>query len=108
MPYYMIQGGYTAQGLATLVKKPQNRIEAIKGPIERLGGTLKDAYFSFGEYDFVIIASMPDNVSAVAIAMAFGAGGVLRATKTTPLLTAGESMEAMKKASGAGYKPPTA
>lgn len=104
----MIQGAYTAQGLATLVKKPQDRIEAIRGPIERLGGKLKDAYFSFGEYDFVIIVSMPDNVSAVAIAMAFGAGGVLRATRTTPLLTGEESMDAMKKASGARYKPPTA
>ena len=108
MPFYMIQGSYTAEGLAAIVKKPQNRIEAIKGPIEKLGGELKDAYFCFGDYDFVILTSMPDNVSAVAISMAFGAGGALRATKTTPLLTAGETMEAMKKASETGYKPPTA
>ena len=48
---------------------------------------------------------MPDNVSAVAISMAFGAGGAVKATKTTPLLSATETMEAMKKASAAGYKP---
>jgi hypothetical protein len=37
--------------------------------------------------------------------MAFDAGGALKATKTTttPLLTATETLDAMKKASGADY-----
>ncbi len=108
MPTYMIQGAYGNEGLAAIVKNPQNRIQAVKPAIEKLGGKLKDAYFSFGEYDFVIIAEMPDNVSAVAISLAFGAGGALKSTKTTPLLSATETMEAMKKASTSGYKPPTA
>lgn len=107
MPTYMIQGAYGPEGLAAIVKHPQNRIEAIKPAIEKLGGKLKDAYFSFGKYDFVIIADMPDNVSAVAISLAFGAGGALKKTKTTPLLSATETIDAMKKASKAGYKPPT-
>jgi uncharacterized protein with GYD domain len=107
MPTYMIQGAYGTEGLAAIVKNPQNRIQAVKPAIENLGGKLKDAYFSFGEYDFVIIAEMPDNVSAVAISLAFGAGGALKSTKTTPLLSAAETMEAMKKASTAGYSPPT-
>ena len=109
MPYYMIQGAYNPEGMSALVKSPQNRIAAVKPAIEKLGGTLKEAYFSFGdEYDFVIIAEMPDNVSAVAISMAFGAGGALKTTKTTPLLTATETLDAMKKASGAEYTPPMA
>ncbi|OLC87073.1 MAG: GYD domain-containing protein [Thaumarchaeota archaeon 13_1_40CM_3_50_5] len=107
MPTYMIQGAYGTEGLAAIVKNPQNRIQAVKPAIESLGGKLKDAYFSFGDYDFVIIADMPDNVSAVAISLAFGAGGALKTTKTTPLLSAAETMEAMKKASRADYKPPT-
>ena len=108
MPTYMIQGSYGAEGLTALVKNPQNRIQAIKPAIEKLGGKLKDAYLSFGEYDFVIIAEMPDNVSAAAISMAFGAGGALQSTKTTPLLSPTETIEAMKKASTSGYKPPSA
>ncbi len=109
MPYYMIQGAYNPEGMSALVKSPQNRTAAVKPAIEKLGGTLKEAYFSFGdEYDFVIIAEMPDNVSAVAISMAFGAGGALKTTKTTPLLTATETLDAMKKASGAEYTPPMA
>jgi len=104
----MIQGAYGTEGLAAIVKNPQNRIQAVKSAVENLNGKLKDAYLSFGEYDFVIIAEMPDNVSAVAISMAFGAGGALKSTKTTPLLSADETIEAMKKASKAGYKPPKA
>ena len=90
------------------MKEPQNRIQAIKPAIENLGGKLINAYFSFGEYDFVLIVEMPDNLSAVGISMAFGAGGAVKSIKTTPLLSATETMEAMKKASLAGYKPATA
>lgn len=108
MPTYMIQGAYGIEGLAAIVNKPQNRIQAVKPAIEKLGGKLINAYFSFGDYDFVLIVEMPDNISAVGISMAFGAGGAVKSIKTTPLLSATETMEAMKKASGAGYKPATA
>ena len=59
-------------------------------------------WFSFGEYDVVLVVNMPDSMSAVVVSMAFSAGGV----KTTPLITAEEALEAMKKASEAGYRPP--
>jgi uncharacterized protein with GYD domain len=108
MPMYMIQGSYGIEGLSAIVNKPQNRIQAVKPAIENLGGKLIDAYFSFGDYDFVLIVEMPDNISAVGISMAFGAGGAVKCIKTTPLLSATETMEAMKKASAAGYTPATA
>jgi hypothetical protein len=49
---------------------------------------------------------MPDSVSAVAVSLAFSAGGAVKVVKTTPLGTAEEAVEAMKKASEAGYRPP--
>ncbi|MGH9877084.1 MAG: GYD domain-containing protein [Nitrososphaerales archaeon] len=107
MPVYMIQAAYTPEALATIINKPQNRFAAIKSSLENLGGRLKDAYFTFGKYDLVIIAEMPDNVSAVAVAMAFSAGGAVKSLHTTPLITGDEAMEAMKKASKANYRPPS-
>jgi len=104
----MIQGSYGIEGLSAIVREPQNRIQAIKPSIENLGGKLINAYFCFGDYDFVIIVEMPDNISAVGISMAFGAGGAVKSIKTTPLLSATETMEAMKKASVAKYRPATA
>jgi len=53
-----------------------------------------------------LIVDMPSNVNAMALSMAFSAGGAVKKVHTTPLLTAEESVEAMKKASTAGYKPP--
>ena len=106
MPYYLVQGTYTAEGASALLANPENRIEVVKTAIERLGGKLHGGWFSFGEYDIVLVVNMPDSVSAVAVSLAFSAGGAVKVVKTTPLITAEEAIESMKKASEAGYRPP--
>jgi uncharacterized protein with GYD domain len=73
--------------------------------VEKLGGIVKSAWLSFGDYDTIVLVDMPDNVSAAAFALAVSAGGSCKAVKTTPLLSVEEGMEAMKKASRSGYKP---
>jgi uncharacterized protein with GYD domain len=106
MARYLFQASYTSEAWATQVGNPQNRIEVIRPVIERLGGRLESAYLSFGDYDVVVIAEMPDNISAAAFSLATTAGGALKAIKTIPLLTVEEGIEALKKAAGAGYRPP--
>lgn len=105
MPLYLHQVAYSREGWEALVKQPQDRIEAVRPAIERLGGKIKSAYFAFGDYDVVVITEMPDNVSAAGIAMAFAGGGACKAVQTTPLLTTEEAVEAMKKAAQSGYRP---
>ena len=73
MPYYLHQVAYTPEGWAAIIKQPENRLEAIRPAFEKLGGKIESAFFSFGEYDVVVISSFPDHVSAAAIAMAVGA-----------------------------------
>jgi uncharacterized protein with GYD domain len=107
MAYYLVQASYTGDAWAALVKMPENRIEAARSVIERLGGTLVGGWLAFGEHDIVLISRMPDNVSAAALAMAASAGGALKAIKTTPLLTAEDGLEAARKAAGSGYEPPS-
>jgi uncharacterized protein with GYD domain len=106
MANYMIQVAYTADAVAALVKNPQNRIEVIRPVIEKLGGSLVGAWFAFGEYDVLLIAQMPDNVSAAAFSFAVSAGGATKAIKTTTLMSIEDGIEALKKATGAGYQPP--
>jgi uncharacterized protein with GYD domain len=106
MAYYLIQAAYTADAWAALVKKPQNRVEAIRPAVEKLGGRIEGAWFCFGDYDIVLVCQMPDNLGAAAFSVSAAAGGALRALKTTPLLTTEEGLEVMKKAGGAGYRPP--
>lgn len=108
MPRFLHQVGYTSEAMARLIANPQDRFEAVRGPIEKLGGKIEHGYFSFGEHDAVLITEMPDNVSAAAIALAFAAGGTLRSCVTTPLLTMSEALDAMRKAADCGYQPVTA
>jgi len=108
MTHYMAQVAYSTEGWQALVKNPQNRIEAVRPAIEKLGGKIDTAYFAFGEYDVVVIFQMPENVNAAAFAIAVAAGGACKSVKTTPLLTTAEAVEAMKKASTAGYRAATA
>jgi len=105
MPFFLHQVSYTPEAIAKLIANPQDRFEAVRGPIEKLGGKIKDSYFAFGPSDIVLIIEMPDNVSAAAIALAFAAGGSLRSVQTTALMTNAEAMDAMRKAGTCGYKP---
>jgi uncharacterized protein with GYD domain len=107
MPHYLHQIAYSPEGWEALVKQPQDRIEAVRPAVEHLGGKIKSAWFTFGDYDVVVVSEMPDNVSAAAIAMAFAGGGACKAVHTTPLLSAEEAVEAMRRASVTGYRPAT-
>ena len=78
MPFFLQQVSYTPEALARLIANPQDRFEAVRGPIEKLGGKIKESYFAFGPSDAVLITEMPDNISAAAIALAFAAGGACR------------------------------
>jgi uncharacterized protein with GYD domain len=105
MPLYLTQVAYTQESWQALVKNPQDRIDAIRPAIKKLGGKIISGYFAFGDYDIVAITEMPDAVSAAAIAIAFAAGGSCKAVKTTPLLSTAEGIEALKKAATTGYRP---
>lgn len=106
MAHYLYQGAYSSEALKTLIKKPTNRFDVVRGAVEKLGGSIEGAWFAFGEYDFVVVLDMPDNVSAAALSLAFAAGGALKSGKTTPLLSQQEGVAAMKRAGNTGYRPP--
>jgi uncharacterized protein with GYD domain len=107
MAYYLVQAAYTTEACKALVKNPQDRTEVVKKSVEKLGGKLEGAWFAFGDYDIILILQLPDNVAATALALAIGAGGALKAQKTTPLMTIAEGVQAMKKASSTDYRPPS-
>ena len=106
MAHYLMEVGYTPEAWKTLVRKPEDRTKAIRPVIEKLGGSIEGVWFAFGDYDLIIIAEFPDNVSAAAFSLAAAAGGALRTIKTTPLLAISEGVGAMKRAAQAGYRPP--
>lgn len=106
MPHYLLQAAYTPEAWAAMVKTPQNRLDAVRPVVEKLGGKIEGGWLAFGEYDVVLICQMPNNVSVAAFSMVASAGGAVKAVKTTPLMTIDEAMEAMRKAGGVSYRAP--
>ncbi len=106
MPHYLVTASYTHEAWATMARNPQDRASAVRPLIEGLGGKLDAFYFAFGDDDVVVLAEVPDNVSAAALAIAVTSSGSLKSYRTTVLMTPQEAMEAMRKATSAGYRPP--
>ena len=107
MPSYLLQVAYTPQAWDTLIRKPQNRLDAVAPAVEQLGGSVTGGWLAFGEYDLIVILDLPDNVSAAAFSMAVSAGGAISAIKTTPLMSIEEAVDAMSKAGASVYEPAT-
>jgi uncharacterized protein with GYD domain len=108
MASYLLEVSYTPVALASLIANPQDRTKVVGAAIRKLGGKMTGFWFAFGDSDVIGLLEMPDNVSMAAIALAIGAGGACSKVKTTALMTIAEGIEAMKKASETGYKPPKA
>jgi uncharacterized protein with GYD domain len=91
MPYYLLQASYTPEAIAALTKNPEDRAQAARGLIERLGDRMLEFFFARGEYDIIGIAEFPDAETANAFLLTAIKTGHLKATKTTPLFTVEES-----------------
>ncbi len=110
MALYLYQLSYTAESLAAQIKDPQDRLEMAATPlIKKAGGKLIAGGFSFGEYDVSLIIQAPDDETAAAVALAVGAGGAIRSSKTTKLLSGEQWVASLKKAKrlAKAYTPAT-
>ena len=99
MSISMIQFSYSPEIVAKLINNPEDRSIAVKNLVEKLGGHMLSFYYSFGDYDGVIIVEMPDKTSGLATTLSAFAQGGLTNLKTTVLITVEEAIVAMKKAS---------
>ena len=108
MPRYMHQFSYSLDSMKAMTAAPQDRRAAAKTLIAAAGGELIDIFFSFGDYDGVLLTEFPSNVDAVSAAMAAGASGGFARMKTTVLITMDEAAQAMEKAGQltSSYTPP--
>ena len=108
MPLYMYAAAYTAESWAAQTKNPQNRVESVgRQASEAVGGKMIGGWYCLGDYDVILVADVPNIESMAAIAVAIAAGGAIRSSHTTALMTGGELVAALKKSESVvkGYKP---
>jgi uncharacterized protein with GYD domain len=97
MPKYLVTVSYTADGATGLRKDGgTKRRQAVSHALESLGGKLESMYFCLGDSDCIVIADLPDAISAAGLSIAVSSTGTARLS-TTLLLTAEELDHATSK-----------
>ncbi len=77
MPTYVVLGSYTDQGIRN-IKDSLKRTEAVKEMAKKAGVTLKETYWTLGQYDLVSIMEAPDDVSITSLGLSIGKLGNVR------------------------------
>jgi uncharacterized protein with GYD domain len=93
MPFFCHQVSYTTDARNRLLHDPLDRFEAIRTPIEKLGGKLHSSFFTLGAFDVLVISEFPSDVSPAAISVAFFQGGAIANIHTIPLLPLAEARD---------------
>src|SRR5262245_9629121 len=88
MPTYIMLGSFTDQGVRNVKGSPK-RAEAVRAAAKKFGITVKDLYWTLGQYDIALVADAPDEPSMTAFGLSVGAQGNVR-TQTLRAFTADE------------------
>lgn len=99
MPIYITQGRYTREAIKGMVVKPEDRADQVSRLMSKAGGRLIGHYFTFGEYDFLVIAEMPGELQMAAALLAAASGGGVTDLRTTVAMSSTEATGAFAAAS---------
>jgi len=93
MPRFLHQISYTPEAIAQLIAHPQDRFEAVRAPIEKLGGRIEHGYFAFGEHGRCAHHRNAGQRVRCTIALAFGRWRHGKELRYHRLLTAAEAQD---------------
>ena len=77
MATYIVLGNFTDQGIRT-VKDTTKRADAFKAMAKKAGATVKDLYWTLGQFDVMTVVDAPDDATLTALLLSAGALGNLR------------------------------
>jgi uncharacterized protein with GYD domain len=87
MPKYITRMSYSTGSWARMINNPGDRHSALEHIIEALGGTLESLYWQLGTQDALLIANLPDSVTAGALNTVITKTGAFKTVDTHELLT---------------------
>ena len=77
MATYIVLCNFTEQGIRN-VKDTTNRAEAVKRMAREFNVTVKDIYWTLGNYDVATVFEAADDTAVTALCLAIGAQGNVR------------------------------
>lgn len=94
MSHYILLINWTEQGIGKINESP-GRYSSFKASVEKAGGKLIGGYYTFGEYDVVIIIEAPNDEAVMSLMLKVGSAGNVK-TKTLKAFTAEEAIKVIK------------
>ncbi len=107
MPLYITRGNFTAETIKRMMAKPEDRSESIGKFMAAAGGKLHAYYYTFGEYDFMIIGEAPSEKEAMAAGIVSAGTGSVTNLNTTVAVTSADAKAIFAKAASlaAQFRP---
>ena len=94
MSHYILLINWTEQGI-NKIKESSDRYSSFKASVEKAGGKFIGGYYTFVEYDVVIIIGAPNDETVMSLILKVGSVGNVR-TKTLKAFTAEEGIKIIK------------
>jgi uncharacterized protein with GYD domain len=105
MSYFCHQVSFTTDAWNRVFHSAEDSFQAVRAPVESLGGKVLSAFFALGSYDVLAVSELPESVSPSAIDIALFASGDVAHVHSTQLLTAGDILKAAEKAGLSSDRP---
>src|SRR5262245_13264153 len=77
MATFVVLANFSDQGIRSVKDSPK-RADAFKEQAQRLGGTVKDLYWTMGRFDIVAIVEAPDEKAITTLGLTVGKLGNVR------------------------------
>lgn len=77
MATYILLGNFTDQGIRN-VKDTTKRATALKEMAKKVGATVKEIFWTLGQFDVITILEAPDETAVTALGLSAGALGNVR------------------------------
>lgn len=106
MAKYLIELVTTTEGARGILKNPEDRSEAVRPLFEAAGCKLEQYYISLSGNMIYLIVESPDQQSLYTILTVVQAGGAASSIKSTPIITASDAVDVLKKSASLAYRPP--
>src|SRR5262249_8038723 len=97
MATYIVLANFTEQGIRNVKDSPQ-RADAFKDMAKKTGATVKDVFWTLGQYDAVAIVEAPDDAPATALGLSVAKLGNIR-TQTLRAFSAADMKNILGKVS---------